>query len=108
MKNITDTVNDVCHVLFLWDKLCGKVAHAYVRNHSDSNVNMCTCTTLQQSLSRKYSNQIFPRAACPVQIRTHRHIDVYGDINKLCNPSFGQQERDYIYIFLSIYIYGRE
>ena len=53
-----------------------------MHNHSDSNVNTCTYATLWQSLSRKYSNQIFPRAACPVQIRAHRHIDVYADINE--------------------------
>ena len=46
MKDITDTVNDVCHVLFLRDKLCRKVAHGHVHNHSDSNVNTCMCTTL--------------------------------------------------------------
>ena len=57
-----------------------------MHNHSDSNVNMCTCTTLLQSLSRTYSNQIFPRAACPVQIRAHRHIDVYTDINNVIRP----------------------
>ena len=69
--------------LFLRDKLCRKVAHAHMHNHSNSNLNMCTCATLQLSLSRKYSNQIFPRAACPVQIGAHRHIDVYSDINKV-------------------------
>ena len=88
MKDITDTVNDVCHVLFLRDKLCCKVAHAHVCNRSDSNVNTCMCATLWQSLSHKYSNQIFPRAACPVQIRAHHHIDVYADINDADKKAF--------------------
>ena len=37
--------------------------------------------TLWQSLSCKYSDQTFPHAACPVQIRANHHIDVYTDIN---------------------------
>ena len=97
MKDITDTVNDVCHVLFLWDKLCHKVVHAYVNNHSDSNVNTCTCATLWQSLSHKESNQIFPCAACLIQIRGHHHIDIYADIYKMMNCSFVRPWYSYPY-----------
>ena len=86
MKDITNTVNDVCHV-FLRDKLCHKVAHAHVHNHSNSNVNMCTCGTLQQSFCTVgyclYGTLLLRlRSACPVQIRVHHHTDVYTDINE--------------------------
>ena len=79
MKDITDTVNDVCMVrhIFLRDKLCHKVAHAHVHNYSNSNVNTCTGAILWQSLSHKYS------AVCLVQIGAHHHMDVCTDINKL-------------------------
>ena len=87
MKDITDTVNDVCHV-FSWDKLYRKVAHVHVHNHSNSNVNTCTCATLRQSLSHTVGYCFYgtlllrPHSACPLQIRAHHHIDVHTDINK--------------------------
>ena len=51
MKDITDTVNDVC---------------------TD-----CCCYGLYGILLLR------PRSACPVQIRTRHHIDVYTDINDI-------------------------
>ena len=57
MKDITDTVNDVCMV-----RQC--MGYNYVRA-----VGYClygTCSSVE----------------CPVEIRAHHHIDVYTDINK--------------------------
>ena len=62
MKDITDTVNDVCNVLH--------------------DVECCYATKLVSITSaRTGQSPVQTVPACPVQIRTHHHIDVYTDIN---------------------------
>ena len=46
--------------------------------HSNTNVNMCTCTTWGKVSPLK----TVTAPASPVQIKAHHHIDVYTDINK--------------------------
>ena len=61
MKDITDTVNDIC------TDCCYVMGYNYVRA-----VGYCLYGTLL----------LRPRwTACPVQIGAHHHIDVYTDIN---------------------------
>ena len=80
MKDITGTVNGVCHALFLWDKLCHKVVHAHTRNHSDSNVNMRMCTTLLQSLSRCIGLKwlMSQMAGCHLGLGSNVQIGLFG------------------------------
>ena len=61
MKDITDTVNDVCNVLH--DADC-----CYVPN----GLQLCSCIRPLQTVP-----------ACPIQIIAHHHTDVYTDINNL-------------------------
>ena len=62
MKDITDTVNEVC------PDCCYVMGYNYVHV-----VGYCLYGTLLLRLQW---------TACPVQIRAHHHIDVYTDINK--------------------------
>ena len=62
MKDITDTVNDVCNVLH--------------------DADCCSATkwvTIMSERTGQSPVQTVP--ACPVQIRAHHHIDVCTDIN---------------------------
>ena len=67
MKDITDTVNDVCTTLTV----------AMLPNYNY----ICTVHTVGYCL---YGTLLLhPRSACPVQMRAHHHIDVFTDINHL-------------------------
>ena len=62
MKDITDTVNDVCNILH--------------------NADCCYVTkwvTITSALTEQSPVQTVP--ACLVQIRAHHHTDAYTDIN---------------------------
>ena len=61
MKDVTDTVNNVC------TDCCFVMGYNYV-----CTVGYCLYRTLLLRL----------RSACPEQIRAHHDIDVYTDINK--------------------------
>ena len=63
MKDITDTVNDVCNVLHDAD---------------------CWYATKWVTITSTHTGQSPVRTvpACPVQIRANHHIDVNIDINK--------------------------
>ena len=67
MKDITDTVNDVCNVL-----------------HDADCCYITKWVTIMSMHVGQSPLQTVP--ACPIQIRAHHHIDVYTDIN---NPSLG-------------------
>ena len=62
MKDITDTVNDVCNILHDTD---------------------CCYVTKWVTIMFAHMGQSLIQSvpACPIQIRAHHHIDVYTDIN---------------------------
>ena len=78
MKDITDTVNDVCMV-----RQCNLL-------HRDVTVAMLSNWLQLRPYCVPYSRLLFewtlllrPRwTPCPVQIRAHHHINVYTDINE--------------------------
>ena len=68
MKDITDTVNDVCMV-----RQCN-VTKRYVTKW----------VTITSALDHTGQSPVHTVPACPIQIRAHHHIDVYTDISKEC------------------------
>ena len=77
MKDVTDTVNDVC------TDCCCVMGYNYVRA-----VGYCMYKTLL----------LRPCSACPVQIRAHYHIDVYTDINNIFQYElYFHARHDYIF-----------
>ena len=76
MKDITDTVNDVCMVRHL-ARLCDC---CYVTKWVTITSALCPVWYVTVCTGHYY----YVRAtACPVQIRAHHNIDVHTDINKI-------------------------
>ena len=63
MKDITDTVNDVCTTVAMLP----------------NGLQLCPCCPIWKVTV--CTGHYYYMSACPVQIRAHHHIDVYTDIN---------------------------
>ena len=74
MKDITDTVNDVCMVRQCNQCLARRNNNCDVTVATLPNTTVVICVTIMSARTGQCPVQTVP--ACPVQIRAHHHIDV--------------------------------